>query len=77
MCGIPKAGLKGEELHEWSEETNYSKGIEVKVEGGGLEVASNRSAEVKFTPKKTGMFEIGCHTEGHYEAGMKSVLVVK
>ncbi len=45
--------------------------------GSGLEVASNRSAEVKFTPKKTGTFEIGCHVEGHYEAGMKGSLTVK
>jgi uncharacterized cupredoxin-like copper-binding protein len=33
--------------------------------------------EVKFTPKKTGTFEIGCHVEGHYEAGMKGSLTIK
>lgn len=42
-----------------------------------LEVQPGKRAEVKFTPSRTGTFEIGCHVEGHYEAGMKAVLVVK
>ncbi len=83
----PKAGLAGEELEEWAEDNSYFKGLAVKVEGGGIEVAgrdifeielaAGKSVEVKFTPKKTGTFEIGCHVEGHYEAGMKGSLTVK
>lgn len=44
--------------------------FEVKVQPG-------KSAELKFTPTRKGTFEIGCHVEGHYEAGMKAVFVVK
>ncbi|MDQ7848791.1 MAG: cupredoxin domain-containing protein [Armatimonadota bacterium] len=83
----PKAGLAGDELEEWAEENSYFKGIEVKVEGGGIEVVgtnifeveidAGKSAEVSFTPKQTGTFEIGCHIEGHYEKGMKGTLVVR
>ncbi|MDQ7820875.1 MAG: cupredoxin domain-containing protein [Armatimonadota bacterium] len=42
-----------------------------------VEVQPNRTATVVFTPTKKGTFEIGCHVEGHYEAGMKGTLVVK
>lgn len=87
VYAVPKAGLKGDELEKWAEETSYFKGLEMKVEGGGIEVvgeeifevevAAGKSAELQFTPKKTGTFEIGCHVEGHYEAGMKGVLVIK
>jgi len=42
-----------------------------------VEVGKGKTAELKFTPTRTGTFEIGCHVEGHYEAGMKGVLVVK
>ena len=36
-----------------------------------------KRAELKFTPTRKGTFELACHVEGHYEAGMKDVLVVK
>lgn len=42
-----------------------------------VEVQPGQRAELKFTPTRKGTFEIGCHVEGHYEAGMKSVLVVR
>jgi len=42
-----------------------------------VEVAKGKTAALNFTPTQKGTFEIGCHTEGHYEAGMKGVLVVK
>ncbi len=42
-----------------------------------VEVDAGRSATVEFTPNRKGTFEIGCHVEGHYEAGMKGTLVVK
>lgn len=83
----PKAGLEGEELEQWAEENSYFKDLELQVEGGGIEVVgtnifevevdAGKSAELKFTPKRTGTFEIGCHIEGHYEKGMKGTLVVK
>lgn len=83
----PKGMMSGEEMHKWAEEHSYFKGIELEVEGGGIavegeeifevEVGAGKSAELTFTPKKTGTFEIGCMVEGHYEAGMKGVLVVK
>ncbi len=42
-----------------------------------VEVKPGKRAELKFTPTRKGTFEIGCHVAGHYEAGMKGVLVVK
>jgi uncharacterized cupredoxin-like copper-binding protein len=42
-----------------------------------VELEKGRSATVLFTPAKKGTFEIGCHVEGHYEAGMKGTLIVK
>jgi len=42
-----------------------------------VEVKPGKRAELKFTPVRKGTFEMGCHVEGHYEAGMKGVLVVK
>jgi uncharacterized cupredoxin-like copper-binding protein len=60
--------------------------IEVEFEGQGAvagvsifetEVKPGRKATVHFTPNRKGTFEIGCHVEGHYEAGMKATLIVK
>ncbi len=42
-----------------------------------VEVKPGKTAELKFTPTRKGTFEIGCHVEGHYEAGMKGALTVK
>ncbi len=42
-----------------------------------VEVKPGKIAELKFTPARKGTFEIGCHVQGHYEAGMKAALVVK
>ena len=42
-----------------------------------VEVKKGKTAELKFTPTRKGTFEMGCHVEGHYQAGMKGVLVVK
>lgn len=42
-----------------------------------VEVKAGKRAELIFTPTRKGTFEIGCHVEGHYEAGMKAVLVVR
>ena len=42
-----------------------------------VELAKGKSAVVEFTPARKGTFEIGCHVEGHYEAGMKGTFVVK
>ncbi|HXF81682.1 MAG TPA: cupredoxin domain-containing protein [bacterium] len=60
--------------------------VEVEFEGQGavagvsifeVEVKPGKEATVHFTPNKKGTFEIGCHVEGHYEAGMKATLTVK
>ncbi len=42
-----------------------------------VELDASRSATVVFTPNRKGTFELGCHAEGHYEAGMKGTFVVK
>lgn len=86
----PRPGTSREALHEWAEQNNFFAGIEVKVEGGGVEVAAKdllevevapgRSAEVKFTPRKTGTFEMACLLKDpvdHYAAGMKGTLSVR
>ncbi|HEV8353002.1 MAG TPA: cupredoxin domain-containing protein [bacterium] len=42
-----------------------------------VEVKPGKTAVLIFTPNRRGTFEIGCHVEGHYEAGMKAVFVVR
>ncbi len=78
-----------EEWDEYAMANTYFQGIdEVEVEfakqgavaGTNLfevEVQPNRTATLSFTPTKKGTFEMGCHVEGHYEAGMKGTLTVK
>ena len=60
--------------------------VEVEFAGQGAvagtsifeaEVKPGKRATIRFTPSKKGTFEIGCHVEGHYEAGMKATLIVK
>ncbi|MDR5694611.1 MAG: cupredoxin domain-containing protein [Armatimonadota bacterium] len=87
VYALPKPGIDMDELHEWAEEQSYFKDLEVKVEtseaeveGMGIfevEVKAGKKAEVKFTPRKKGTFEIGCLLPDHYERGMKGTLVVK
>ncbi len=79
-------------IKDWDEyimPNTYFKGlgeVEGEFEGIGavagtsifeVEVMKGKTAELKFTPTRKGTFEMGCHVEGHYEAGMKGVLVVK
>ncbi len=79
-------------IDDWDEyimPNTYFQGMgEVKGEFAGVgavagtsvfevEVAKGKTAELSFTPTQKGTFEIGCHSEGHYEAGMKGVLIVK
>ncbi|MDQ7850286.1 MAG: ATP-binding protein [Armatimonadota bacterium] len=85
----PKAGATAMDLHDWSRERSYFLGLEPKVEGSVTDVerkgkdpvmimlAAGKSATIKFIPKKTGTFEIGCFMPGHYEAGMKAALGVR
>lgn len=73
--------------HEWAEKTNYFHRMKVDVTGGKvrhiegdffeLKLAAGKTAILKFTPVRKGIFEFGCMIEGHYEAGQKGVLVVK
>lgn len=83
----PKSGMSMEDLEKWAEARSYFKDLELTVEGGGIkvvgegifevEIEAGKTAEIRFTPKKPGTFELGCHLPGHYEAGMKGTLVVK
>jgi len=60
--------------------------VETEFEGTGavagtrvfeVKVQPGKEAALKFTPTRKGTFEMACHVAGHYEAGMKGVLVVK
>jgi uncharacterized cupredoxin-like copper-binding protein len=46
-------------------------------EGNGKDVDPKRSAELLWRFTKAGTFEFACLIPGHYEAGMKGVVVVK
>ena len=85
----PPVGEKITEWDEWVIPNTYFQGIgEVNSEIKGFgttngtalfefEVPKGRSVTIKFVPTRKGTFEMGCHQAGHYEAGMKGVLVVK
>lgn len=46
--------------------------------GFGVRVAAGKTAEASFeVPLKAGQYEFGCFVPGHYEAGMKGILVIK
>ena len=83
----PKA--KVSDWEEYMKAHTYFKEIgevEAEFEGIGavagarmfeVEVQPGKEAELKFTPSRKGTFEMACHVEGHYEAGMKGTLIVK
>ncbi len=85
----PKAGMMSMDMHEWARERSYFLGVNPRVEGAGMEVERRgkdvvmvmlrpgQTASLRFTPKKTGTFEIGCTVPGHYEAGMKATFTVR
>ncbi len=89
VYATPPVGEKITEWDEWVIPNTYFQGIgEVhsEIEGFGttngtalfeFEVPKGRSVTIKFVPTRKGTFEMGCHQAGHYEAGMKGVLVVK
>ncbi|MDF2627908.1 MAG: hypothetical protein K0R39_1739 [Symbiobacteriaceae bacterium] len=59
----------GRERHEWELEKTH---VEIRP------VAPGKTGEVTFTaPSRPGTYEFACHVDGHYEKGMKGVLVVK
>jgi uncharacterized cupredoxin-like copper-binding protein len=59
----------GREKHEWELEEMH---VEIRP------VAPGKTGEVTFTaPSKPGTYEFACHVDGHYEKGMKGVLVVQ
>lgn len=86
---MPKGLAPGTNMDEYAINNTYFKDIdEVVVEFADTgmvaapvvfetEVKPKKSVTVKFTPTKKGTFEMGCHVEGHYEAGMKGTLTVK
>jgi len=85
---MPSMGGMAMDMDAYGAENTYFKGIgmvELVADGktsrpSRLErvmVAPGKTAILRFTAKKTGMFEFGCHVPGHYEAGMKGTLTVK
>ena len=77
--------------HDWDEYASANtlfRGMgEIKVayEGVGavastamfeIAIEPGKTATVLFTPTQKGVFEIGCHQAGHYEAGMKGKFIV-
>ena len=50
---------------------------EMSHAGFGLRVSAGQTAEASFeVPLLAGTYEFGCFVPGHYEAGMKGVLVI-
>lgn len=48
------------------------------IEADDLAPGSTRTIEITFTgPSPADMFEFACHTENHYEEGMKLPITVK
>ncbi len=82
-------GMSGRPPHEWAEDNSYFKGLQVNVEGAGVEaerhgmslfevqIGTGKIAVVKFTPTKRGTFEFACLITGHYEQGQKGTLIVQ
>jgi uncharacterized cupredoxin-like copper-binding protein len=83
------AGMDPATLERELKARSYFRGLEVRVEGKAKEVermgkdlveidlAPGQWVILRFTPNKKGMFEVGCHIPGHYEAGMKGRWVVR
>lgn len=85
----PQPGMGGMAFHEWAENNSYFKGLDVVVEGSGIQVerkgknlvevqiGAGKTAVVKFTPTKKGTFEYACLITGHYEQGQRGTLVIQ
>ena len=85
----PKSGGGGMDFHEWAEANSYFRGLQVSVEGAGVEVerkgknlvevriGPGKTAIVKFTPAKKGTFEYACLVTGHYEQGQRGTLTIQ
>jgi len=82
------AGMDPDTMHRELEARSYFRGLDVRVEGKAkmvermgkdlamIALAPGERVVLRFTPKKKGTFEVGCHIPGHYEAGMKGRWVV-
>ncbi len=86
----PRPGMSGRRLHDWAEEQTYFKGMTVEVPTApGVKaeyvrnvlvevmVGAGKTAVLRFTPTRTGTFEMACLIKGHYEAGQKGTFVVR
>lgn len=83
------AGMDPDKMHHELEERSYFRGLAVQVSGRAkmvermgrdvvmITLAPGEKVVLRFTPKRRGTFEIGCHLPGHYEAGMKGRVVVR
>ncbi|MDR7416425.1 MAG: cupredoxin domain-containing protein [Armatimonadota bacterium] len=82
-------GMDPEKMHRELEARSYFRGLPVQVEGKAkmverrgkdlamVTLAPGERVTLRFTPRKRGTFEMGCHIPGHYEAGMKGSWVVR
>ncbi len=85
----PKSGMVSVDLHDWALERSYFLGLSPRVESAGVEVERREkdvvmvklrpgeTAFLRFTPRKTGAFAIGCLIPGHEEAGMRGTFTVR
>lgn len=83
------AGMDPDTMHRELEARSYFRGLDVRVEGKAkmvermgkdlamIALAPGERVVLRFTPKKKGTFEVGCHIPGHYEAGMKGRWVIR
>jgi uncharacterized cupredoxin-like copper-binding protein len=87
--GLHAAGMQPDRMHRELEARSYFRGVAVQVSGRAkmvermgkdvvmVTLAPGQQVVLRFTPRRKGTFEIGCHTPGHYEAGMKGRWVVR
>ncbi len=87
--GLHMAGMDPQKMHKELEARSYFRGIPVQVEGKAKTVERmgkdvvmllldpGQQVVLRFVATKKGTFEMGCHTPGHYEAGMKGQWVVR
>ncbi|MCS7235707.1 MAG: cupredoxin domain-containing protein [Armatimonadota bacterium] len=83
------AGMDPQKMHRELEARSYFRGVAVQVEGRAklverrgkdlvmVTLAPSERITLRFTPRRRGTFEMGCHVAGHYEAGMKGSWVVR
>jgi uncharacterized cupredoxin-like copper-binding protein len=75
MGGMPGQGY----MQDWAGMANARGSVSHDLDhaGTGIRVAPHGTAKLTLTvPSQSGQFEFGCFIPGHYEGGMRGVLVV-